>query len=487
MPLCKNRPLLPESTTPVDSKVRASYSKGKVPAAGYCINSIADRHSVGKKPNTEAQKPDSKTRNRKCNEPDTPPCFTINMSLPPEQRYTELATAFKPEMQGLTSLFDEVVGDSILPNIPIDRIKFVSKLLLRRVYSSEETAELRGIAKVTGIEIYLLVCFNVLLDLFMGCSSGGALVRASSDPSDEGTKMVHFRTLDWNMPALRKIVVCLEYVASAGLPVFATSITYAGFVGVLTGVRQGLSLSLNFRPTHDDSHVAGANIKYRCHQLLVLLGWRPSIASVLRNTLLATNERNGWLKSLRNRGQLTYEDVKLTMPWLTTTACYLTFSNGTETTIIEKDRVTGRVRSSTEFVIATNHDLRTEDRSSADDDTSQFASALGDFIDESESEERSRCMRDNYNGLREAQSDKAQLAAGPAGEVESAAVPTKEDIVQLVQLYPTTNECTHFACVMDPREGAVVWCGRWRKRITNAYAEEKKDVSSLLRGLASGR
>ena len=44
-----------------------------------------------------------------------------------------------------------------------------------------------------------------------------------------------------------------------------------------------------------------------------------------------------------------------------------------------------------------------------------------------------------------------------------------DDVVELVQKYPTTNECTHFACVLDPTEGTVAWCRRWMKPITSKW------------------
>lgn len=61
--------------------------------------------------------------------------------------------------------------------------------------------------------MYLLVSFNVILDLLMGCSSGGAAVRDESSVSGTTrTKMVHFRTLDWGMDPLRRVLVQLDYV-----------------------------------------------------------------------------------------------------------------------------------------------------------------------------------------------------------------------------------------------------------------------------------
>ncbi|RFQ89656.1 hypothetical protein CRE09_28995, partial [Escherichia coli] len=49
----------------------------------------------------------------------------------------------------------------------------LSRLLLRRVNESSQTEELRGIAEESDIPMYLLVAFNVILDLLMGCTSGG--------------------------------------------------------------------------------------------------------------------------------------------------------------------------------------------------------------------------------------------------------------------------------------------------------------------------
>jgi hypothetical protein len=77
-----------------------------------------------------------------------------------------------------------------------------------------------------------LVALNTLLDLLMGCTSGSARTQEGSI-----SKMLHFRTLDWEMDALRHIVVNLEFIQSPSSKVIARSVTYVGFIGVLTGVR----------------------------------------------------------------------------------------------------------------------------------------------------------------------------------------------------------------------------------------------------------
>ena len=142
---------------------------------------------------------------------DDPPRYTIDLSLPPRKRYQHVAADFKSQVATLPVLFDEVVQD-LRADISVERIRWLARLLLRRVHSKEETEELRGIHETTGVEMYLLVAFNVLLDLFMGCTSGA--VKVEND--NQTTKMLHFRTLDWGMDVLRKVIVHLDFVEKPG-------------------------------------------------------------------------------------------------------------------------------------------------------------------------------------------------------------------------------------------------------------------------------
>jgi hypothetical protein len=181
------------------------------------------------------------------------PTYRIDLSLAPSERYTRLATDFSPQMLELRPLFDEV----LTPMVPWRRVRlfieWAASLVLRRVFSSEETEELKGISKASGVSLYFLIAFNVLLDSLLGCTSGGSLVtpkesKRRSKNSGEGQdvpegledRMMHFRTLDWGMDGLRNVVVVLEFVRSESPEpdkVIARSVTYAGFVGCLTGVR----------------------------------------------------------------------------------------------------------------------------------------------------------------------------------------------------------------------------------------------------------
>lgn len=390
--------------------------------------------------------------------PDEPPRFVIDMSLPPEQRYNEVATAMKGNMRGLVHLFDDVMS-GLIWFLPLFLLRLICKLLLRRVYNGEEMAELRGISTVTGLEVYLLVTFNVLLDMLMGCSSGGALV----GDANGSTKMLHFRTLDWGMTDLRRIVVRLEYVHSKDEAPFASSVTYAGFVGVLTGVRKGLSVSLNFRRTRLNKDDWLSNLKFSWHKISVLLGRRPSIASLLR----------GYLLNRTSDGRYDYDLLIsiLKSPHCCTTACYLTLCNGKEVTVFEKDRISAVTRSSEIFENVTNHDAGAEHTTNKTNlHIEADVTGLEMLVDESA--ERRQCSRDNYTALLNSQYQRTATHQenGPLSRTEAqkriaARLLSQIDIINMVQRYPCTNEGTHYATVMDPTAGEIVWCRRWKEPI----------------------
>jgi hypothetical protein len=339
--------------------------------------------------------------------------------------------------------------------------------------------------------MYLLISFNVILDLLMGCSSGGAAVRDEGSASGTtGTKMVHFRTLDWGMDPLRRVLVQLDYVLEPHGDVVASSINYAGFVGVLTGVRKGLSLSLNFRGVHSGSSELVANLKYYGYLALVFLGLRPSISSTLRSYVVprvygkktdGTSGRDD-VASLPDYETVVQEMSCSTRP-LTSTACYLCFSSGRETTVIEKDLNTAKSHSSTSFTVVTNADAEAkeegnrthddDDDSDADDDAEPLIEAKPDAHEAAspttaleelleDANERKACAERNYRKLVRRRAKELQVGDDAEPNI---ALPTVDDIVAMVQKVPTSNECTHFAAVMDPTVGKFAWCRFWRRPI----------------------
>lgn len=384
-------------------------------------------------------------------------------------------------------IFDQLVA-SISPYIPLQLIHHLARMFLRGLYSREETEELRGIARTTGIELYFLICLNTVLDLLMGCSSGGILTKSASKGKGDGG-MVHFRTLDWTMDPLRELVVQLEFVRDenhedGGNEVIATSITYVGFVGVLTGVRKGLSASLNFRPVHNHEQMTfGGNMAFYANHLLVLLGMRQSISSLMRECIFAPFQE----ASPRKKEMSDLENIGKNIPGIPTTAAYLIFSDGETTLTMEKDYKTAVVRSSSSFIAITNHDQPP----SSDPDTdgvgkkkkktgnhlglsliSSDVQTIEDLIEEST--ERYDCIQAKWdkkvqrhqkhiarNAEQAERGTRTSLRLRQKREEHAVLAVTREEAIEWLTMYPILNESTHYACLMDAKIGEVVWGRRY--------------------------
>ncbi|KAI0409822.1 beta subunit of N-acylethanolamine-hydrolyzing acid amidase-domain-containing protein [Xylaria palmicola] len=283
------------------------------------------------------------------------PYITIDLAKPPRERYHEVVRVFGARMRSLTGLCDSLLATFITSSWLRSIVIWLSRLCLRRVHNEEENEEVQGIAAASGVPLYLLVALNNLLDCLLGCTSGAVPVslgkttrRARHETNPAPTRLLHFRTLDWGMDKLRDLLVVLEFIdSSSDSPerVIARSITYAGFVGALTAIRPGLSISLNHRPRH-----GCPSRRLRWHQLLVLLGKRKSIASIVRSCMLhAAQPIDEAAEDARSpTSRLAKQAVTLTS--IPSAPCYLMLCDGREAAIIVKDYSTGTVRSTRGFI-----------------------------------------------------------------------------------------------------------------------------------------
>ncbi|KAH6911719.1 beta subunit of N-acylethanolamine-hydrolyzing acid amidase-domain-containing protein [Coprinopsis sp. MPI-PUGE-AT-0042] len=344
-----------------------------------------------------------------------PPRYTIDLSRPPRERHSEICRDFKEEMWELTGLFDsilELIG-------PPKLLHFLAKLGLRRVRDQEENEEIKGISRASGIPVHLIVAYNSFLDILSGCASGGV-------KEAQTERMLHFRGLDWGMEPLRAMVIQVEYMRDG--KVVARAVTYAGYVGALTGVREGLSVSLNYRSRCMSLRSVYA---HRWHQLCVLLGRRRSISSELRHVLLSPAPTPA-LSTLGHRFKS-----------LPASPCYLTFCSPTSVMTIEKDLKDARIRVSSDFLAVTNHDVVME---GLDEESYNRLLQENGVIDEllEDSVERKECLVSMWRGRQE------------RGKRDGASL---EQVKQWLRTYPVRNECTHFSCIMDPSRpgGGIRW------------------------------
>ncbi|KAJ5832027.1 beta subunit of N-acylethanolamine-hydrolyzing acid amidase-domain-containing protein [Penicillium riverlandense] len=431
-----------------------------------------------------------------------PPVYRIDLSLPPAERYVAVARLYRERMRSLTGMFDELIV-GISPRIPVNLVHYLARLFLRKLYTAEETAEIQGISHETGIHLYLLICLNVVLDLLMGCTSGGVRCKKATGQ----THMLHFRTLDWGMDPLRELIVQFDFIrGDEPQKVLATSITYVGFVGVLTGVKQDLSVSLNFRPVHDPSR----NLSFYLNHLFVLLGLRQSISSLLRQCIMPVSpEKRSFMSAIRqwcfgrspSHGlkDPTLQDIIAQVPSLPTTAAYLIFCDGKTAVIMEKDHRDAFVRTSESFIVTTNHDQQpgSKPAEAVAEDKRQHAGlglisadipSMTDLIEESN--ERLGCMQEKWDAkvkkensrrtwqdeleqtehpsstrsslrLRKKKSEEAENKKKKQETSEDLDVSiTASEALKWLNTIPILNECTHYAALMTPSEGRVAWA-RW--------------------------
>ncbi|KAG9497303.1 hypothetical protein J7337_012098 [Fusarium musae] len=365
------------------------------------------------------------------------PKFTVDLSLPPETRYDHIVPHFKTAVDScdLPSLFyallDELVGKSA------GRIlAAISPLLMRHVHSDEENAELIGISRAIGIPMHILVAFNVLLDLLLGCTSGGV---RTLDPDSGGnaTRILHFRTLDWEMHPLRNIIVELDFVRTPSGPAIATTVGY--------------------------------------NQAMVVLGQRQSISSSLREILLGdstmpekqsdeAHETNDISDDLQNRY---VQQVLTKLSTSNSTAAYLILCQPDRVLVIEKDNHSASIRESDTFLTAYNHDVKDEDnpellqQAAAELAAGEDATGMADLVAYSLERKHDldklwkKCVR-NCRRRYKLRND----------------VVTREDVVKFLQNDMIRNEETHYAVIMDPKEGKVMW------RSAYEYVSEGEDGSS---------
>lgn len=208
-----------------------------------------------------------------------------------------------------------------------------------------------------------------------------------------------------------------------------------------------------------------SELKYRGHQLLMLLGHRPSFSSILRSYIIPEYRQHifsrKWYPSTKPLPDL--EAITKFLPSTSSTAAYVIASSSQLTTVFEKDRVTSGSRSSRSFIVATNHDNISEANSNeagkeppvADASKVQHGmEALMDLI--ADSTERQNLMEEKWN---KAKRDFKKTHSGTGTEEMYV---TQNELSTWLQDYPITNEATHFACIMDPERGEVVWLRRWK-------------------------
>ncbi|KAK8076060.1 Acid ceramidase 1 [Apiospora phragmitis] len=154
--------------------------------------------------------------------------------------------------------------------------------------------------------------------------------------------------------------------------------------------------------------------------------------------------------------------------------CFLTLCDGEEVTVIEKELHSGRVRSSAEFLVQTNHDVipqpvngSREKNAPEHQDLNRAMLKREGWLEESS--ERFDSVTQKWDRhVRKVQSSsrgspdqgEAIYTDRPIARSIAEKAIGKPALKRWLQSQHVMGECTHFASIMDPYTGTIPWIKR---------------------------
>lgn len=163
--------------------------------------------------------------------------YYIDLDLPPQQRWTEVINDHKQECLDIfNKIENEFMDSSVITTI--SKNLALSTIATYRAFNSVMyDEELTSVANILGISVNKLILGQLIYEMFAMCTSTVFKCR---------DKILHFRTMDWGLPDLKKVTVNLIFVKHR-VQIF-TATSWAGYVGIMTAMAPGnYTVSLNYR------------------------------------------------------------------------------------------------------------------------------------------------------------------------------------------------------------------------------------------------
>ena len=158
--------------------------------------------------------------------------YVVDLDLEPEQRWVEI---IKDHKKYFPRVEQEV--DNILKSVGV--LGGLSKGIVSLFSSAGKVMykkELESISKLSGVPMSKLILMQICYEMFSACTS--VVIRGE-------TQNYHFRTMDWEMDFLRDLTINIVFKKN-GRELYKAA-SWAGYVGVVTGVNENYSLALNYR------------------------------------------------------------------------------------------------------------------------------------------------------------------------------------------------------------------------------------------------
>ncbi|KAI9646326.1 hypothetical protein NHQ30_005767 [Ciborinia camelliae] len=204
-----------------------------------------------------------------------------------------------------------------------------------------------------------------------------------------------------------------------------------------------------------------SKLSLQFHRLLVLTGFRPSVATIFRSLMIAPI--GSTLPSIIEASHALAKKH-------TFSPCYVILCNGTTTIVIEKDLHKSHMRSSSTFIIQANHDIYLWQLRNkvpiADHLRSPFpndASAPNPFPvpppDLSRNDPKMQKYQEYWgmeNSIGRYKFLREQWTA-IQGPVDAVGI---SQLKNWMEMEPVHSTSTHFMCLLDPTKGELRWLKR---------------------------
>ena len=169
--------------------------------------------------------------------------YTVNLDAPPRERWTHIIRDHMEYIPAVSELIDGIIGTGTIASLATAAFSGLTKV--GHVYYSEE---LQGIADVSGLPVGKIALMQIAYEVFAACTS--IVVNAPSNDGRSEKVPFHIRTMDWDMEELKPLTIEVNFVRG-GVTIFKGT-TWAGYVGVLTGMRpDAFSVSVNYRRSRE--------------------------------------------------------------------------------------------------------------------------------------------------------------------------------------------------------------------------------------------
>jgi len=159
---------------------------------------------------------------------------TVNLDEPADKRWQSCLKNHEKSLKNFSEAVDKKFGrareqiEHFLSPIENNLDKFLPK---------EMANEIRGVAAALGQSVKSMLFFNLMLEAMAGCTAVAV--------QDKDGSQYLARNLDFGPTELGDLLIDVSFTRN-DKPVFQT-ITFAGYVGVLTGMSSKLAVALNQR------------------------------------------------------------------------------------------------------------------------------------------------------------------------------------------------------------------------------------------------